>query len=218
MTETEIEVKFSLSAFQKLKLYIANVEDEVSGLGFTKTKGGVILVHDIILLPQEVTPAGTVIDKAGLAKYFDERMEKKLSTEDIRTWWHSHADMGVTWSLTDEQTIEDFDTEGETNNWILSVLGNHAGEFNLRLDVFSPFRFTYEDVKWGIDWAIDEKLKDSIMAEIKEKVTKPNRFSAWNSRKNKKKNKNKGYQYGQRGNHISKSLLPETERFIESIV
>lgn len=165
-----IKVKFTLPAYQKLKLYISNVDDEVGGLGYVKVKGQTLTVYDIVLLPQEVSAASTTLLQASIAKYLDNRIKNNLPIEDIHVWWHSHGLMGANWSAIDDQTIEDFNTEREDNNWLLSIVGSQAGEMVIRLDIFSPFRITLDELKWELDLSANPELRKAIKKEIKEKV------------------------------------------------
>lgn len=201
-----VKVKFSIPAFQKLKLYIKSVEEEVSGLGFVKAQGDVLSVYDIILLHQEITAASTALCQKSIARYLDNRMKKELPIEDIRVWWHSHGDMDVFWSATDEQAIEGFDIEQEANNWLLSILGNRAGELIARLDIFSPFRITIPELSWEIDLVTNEELEKEIEAEVKQKIIRPSKFSAWLPKRQKQKKSKRNRRNNNR--HKARSNLP----------
>ena len=165
-----IKVKIAIPAFQKLKLYIANVDDEVSGLAYVKADKEILYVYDVILLPQVVSVASTSMIQKSIAQYLDDRIKNNLPIEDIHGWFHSHAEMDTFWSATDVATIEDFDTEREDNNWLLSMVGNQEGKLLCRLDIFSPLRITLDDLPWEISLSPNKELVDSIKAEIKEKV------------------------------------------------
>jgi len=86
---------------------------------------------------------------------------------------NSHASMEASWSMKDDETINDFDTEKPEENWFLSIVGNHQGDLLCRLDLFAPFRYTINEIPWEIGFSPNKELIKSIKKEIKEKVIVP---------------------------------------------
>jgi len=170
-TNMDYTIKFTNRAFQKISLYIDKASGEISGLGKIThdREHSEIIVEDLVLLNQKNTGSSTEIDQDALAKFYDNLMEKGENTAEWKLWWHSHADMTVFWSGTDTNTIEDFDTEQDTNNFFLSIVGNKKGEFKCRLDAFRPFKYTLEDIPWDIQY--DKDLEEEITKEIAEKTS-----------------------------------------------
>lgn len=165
---------FNTKAYNKLCLYVANTDDEISGLGkVKKMENDFILIEDIILLEQESSSGGTKLDKEGLTKFYDGLMKKGENPSDWKLWWHSHADFSAFWSGTDKDTIESLDVEQDSNNWWLSIVMNRDVEMKARIDIFQPFRQTIDVEKWVFYNPFDEKLDEKIKKEIKKKVTKP---------------------------------------------
>ena len=173
-------VFISHKAHQKLLCYIENVKEEVSGMGlverFTSDDGtytsDCIYVKDVFLLDQEVTGSTTDFTGAAMAKFFQERQEADPNDDlgGYKLWWHSHSDFGVFWSPTDETAIDSFDQEVDTNNWFLSIVGNHKGDLLARIDVYRPFRMTINKIPIIVE-DIEPSLKEELVKEIKEKVT-----------------------------------------------
>jgi len=184
----EPKVSFSLEAYQKLKLYAEHATGEISGLGKIRKEEMRIVVEDIILLEQEAGHTSTIISLDGMAKVMDKLLE---DGEDMpRCWWHSHANMEVFWSGTDIATIASLDNLQEEDNWWLSVEINKKGEIKARIDVFSPFPGTFDDLDWDIEYG-NEELEKAIIDEIEEKVKKPEKImNYFENKKKNKKNKN----------------------------
>jgi hypothetical protein len=90
---------------------------------------------------------------------------KGIDTSKLKLWWHSHANMGVFWSTTDENTIKLFD-----NGWMISLVGNKKGEILSRLDIYDPIRFTLGNLELKIIIETDPLLEKQIEDEIAEKV------------------------------------------------
>ena len=79
--------------------------------------------------------------------------------------------MKTFFSKTDEDSIESFDLEKSEDNWFLSVVVNHVGNLEARIDVFAPFRYTLDSLDWDIQF-FDPALSSQLRAEIAQKVTK----------------------------------------------
>ena len=184
-----IRVNFNLVDYQRLMLFAELCQWEISGLAKVKHENGIFTVSDVIVLPQTVSGASTVLSQDGLAEFLDEVVKNGGDPSEWRCWWHSHANMDCFWSQTDEATIEDFDLEQEANNWWLSVVVNKAGTVLSRLDVFQPVRITLDRLSWG--FVPDENLRAQVLQEIETNVKeeKPAVYYGWEWNKKSKKNK-----------------------------
>lgn len=165
---------FSHEAYKKMMAYVNNVEGEVSGIGAVVYDSDPceFIVEDIFLIEQTISAGSTSMSEDGIAKFFQERLKakKKDDLSKYKLWWHSHYNFGVFWSGTDDTTIEDFDQEKKENNWFLSVVVNQREKILARLDLFEPFRMTYN----GVPIYIEDKEPDvdnKILAEIDKKVS-----------------------------------------------
>lgn len=200
-----MKIVFPVQVYQKLRMYVDNIESEVSGFGRVEIIDDVVRIEDIKIFNQTVSGADTKLEGKDIAKFIlslpkDERVKWKL-------WWHSHADMETFFSGIDTATISDFDSEMPEDNWMVSMVTNHKGDYKTRIDMFAPFRYTIDDVEFEVDYN-DEKLLEQIKAEIAEKVTEPapyvatypltknfqfqndDNFSNWNKKKRKNGSRN----------------------------
>ena len=122
-------------------------------------------IYDIEVLPQVVTSSHASIKQEDLAKFLVEKMKKKESTVDYKVWWHSHATFDVFFSITDIQTIE----ESDGFPYLISIVGNHKGEFKTRLDVFKPVPATME-FELIVQASENKEIKQWCKREIAKKV------------------------------------------------
>lgn len=185
-------VHLTYEAYIKLRAYVLNVKNEVGGWGSVsfdpETK--VITVNDVFLIEQEVTAGTTVLDPKGMARFYSER-KKENPDDDLgsyKLWWHSHAGFATIWSQTDNDTIDNLDPL-EEGGWMLSIVDNYLGDLVARLDVYSPFRITYNQMVWWADH-IPPVLNEQIKAEIEEKVRElvvVEKPKYWNQYRNKNK-------------------------------
>lgn len=164
------ELYLSKRAYLKMKYYVTQCEEEISGLGKVETEviDGVriFLVTDLEIFKQEVTAAHSTIDDDALAKFQYDVMQKGENPADYKLWWHSHAKMDVFFSTTDTATID----KSREFNYLISLVTNHEMEFHARIDTYDPIR-AFEELKVVILEDEDEELKAACKKEIQEKVT-----------------------------------------------
>jgi len=161
-----MNILFSSTAYQKYRTFINSCEYEISGLGRCTILGTTIYVDDIILLPQEVTGATTDIDDDAQAKFLYE--ETKAGTlKEINLWWHSHVDFKCFWSGTDTATIK----RSSNSPYMVSIVGNKAGDALGRLDIFGDINCTIDITDINYE-EISDDIKSFCEQEIKNKVTK----------------------------------------------
>lgn len=167
-----MKIWFPIKVYQKMRAYVNNTKLEISGLGRVERRGEDFWITDVKILEQRVTGTETVLDRRAIGKFYDEIMQEGGATEEWKLWWHSHNNMEAFFSKTDVDTIDDFDTEEEANNWWLSIVTNHEGKIKNRVDIYRPIRCNIADLDWDISFD-DSELDDEIKLEISEKVTEP---------------------------------------------
>ncbi len=156
--------------FQKLRLYVEGVPGEISGFGKVRKEKDTLFVEEIRIFSQSVSGGDAKLDYKSLGKFWDELMKNNEEPADWKLWWHSHANMDAYFSNIDEATIEDYDTQQQVDNWLLSLVTNKLGKTMTRLDVFQPIRCTIENLPVDIRFN-NPAVKEQIKKEIKEKVT-----------------------------------------------
>ena len=159
MTTTKLGL--SWNAWKHLKAYVAEAEGEISGLGRIVLKEGKPLVTEIYLLPQTAGFAETNLTQEGLVAFLSE-VDKP---EEIKLWWHSHADMDVFWSATDEGTIAEL-----SKTWFMSLVANKKGLMLARMDIFEPVQVSVDMEVTIAEPTLTIAFKQKIKAEIDEKV------------------------------------------------
>ena len=164
-----MNVIFTADVYKKLRAYVLAIDTEIGLFGKVEKKGDVLFVSGLVLLSQQVSWGKTIIDRHALDQFYLSLMDKGIDPSPWKCWIHSHATMKTFFSTTDEATIESFDLEHPVDNWFLSIVVNHAGSLNARLDVFSPFRYTIGNLPWDVEFE-DPKLIEEVQKEIAEKV------------------------------------------------
>ncbi len=157
------------TARKKLRYYVDQCEDEISGLGkVKKVSPGVFVFYDLEIFEQVVSAAHSTIDEEALGKFMYEKTKAKEKLSEYRVWWHSHAAMKTFWSGTDNGTID----KSVEFPWLISLVTNHAGDLLARLDLFDPVRVTEQEITVTVIEDEDPELKAQCLKEIELKVRK----------------------------------------------
>jgi len=123
---------YKLQAWAKL----AHDEDkhEISGLMTAiPQKDGRYLMSDIEILKQENTSVETDIDGDSVMEY-KMKYGMKYNNPNMKfVWWHSHHNMGVTWSSTDLKEIDAW----KNNSFSLALVVNLREEYTFRVSLWS---------------------------------------------------------------------------------
>lgn len=166
-------------AADRLGVYLQHPQ-EISGLGQVEVIDGEFVITSVHLLEQTVSNAHTTISEIGVLKLLQELKSRGESTESLRFWWHSHANMEPYFSTIDQRTIAGF---GHLP-WLLSYVGCHRpGQYEARLDIFPS--------NLGLPYAVtvpvvvlphhrpSRRLMRSALAEVRRKVTRaPETFAS----------------------------------------
>lgn len=167
------ELRLSLQVNEKITHWVELAEGEVSGLGIVDpvfAEGGVIEafeVEDVFLLEQVSTKSNTELDPQAVAEFLVEAEEEGFA-DRVHLWWHSHGDMDVFWSGTDDACIEGMGGDP----YLVSLVVNKAGERRARLDTFSPFRITVDHLPCSVILPSLE-LREQCEREFDDKVHEP---------------------------------------------
>ena len=128
-------------ALAALRLYLQAVPGEVSGIGLVADRGGDPHVAEVFILRQESGWSETELHPGSLARFVADFERRGGDPSQLRCWWHSHGDLEVSWSDTDEATIQAFPGDG-----LVSLVGNRRGDLLCRVDRWGPGRETHREV------------------------------------------------------------------------
>jgi hypothetical protein len=154
------------TAMKKIQYYTEAATGEVSGLGTViKDKDGDYIVEEVFLLEQESSSAETELKPEAISKLMEDMIKRNEDPGKLKFWWHSHANMGVFWSGTDDECAETLSKE-----FAFSLVVNKSGERKCRVDVYDPIRITKDDIRCEELLEEDIDLKKTCEEEVKEKV------------------------------------------------
>lgn len=181
-------------AYLKMKYFVEECNDEISGFGKVKQYKDedledIFKIYDIEILKQTVTGASAIIDEETIAKFLYQKTKRNIKTSVYRVWWHSHATMGSFFSVTDDTTIN----QSTEFPYLISIVSNHKHEIKARIDIFSPIRIS-QIIELIVEEDDDEELRKKCIKDIEKKV-KYDKFLSYNDEAKDTDYKGKDYPY-----------------------
>ena len=163
--DVDLTVFLEPSVNEMLNHWVDMAKGEVSALGLVEEVSGGFLVTEVFLPEQECSSANTLISPESVAKLLIELEEKGYDPQFLRFWAHSHGEMDVFWSNTDEDTMNLL----ANPDYVVAVVGNKRGERLARVDIYQPLNVRFNEVPVEIRLP-DLGLKDICEQAFKEKV------------------------------------------------
>lgn len=149
-------VSIRADALAKIWNWVHLCDKEISGLGTVEVIGNSYVVDEVYLYKQYVTGSETELDSAAVSSFMQSISEKKRRR--LRFWWHSHVNMGVFWSSTDEECVKTL----LQDDYIISTVFNKKGENLTRVDIKKDWPLTLDNLSYGIE-------KPNIISEMEAK-------------------------------------------------
>ena len=146
---------------ERMRHYTNLAAGEVSGLGTVEEFNGGFLVTDLFLPKQTCSPGGTELDQESVATLLMELDQAGKDSGALRYWFHSHGDLDVFWSRTDEECINNL----ANGDYVLSLVTNKRGHMLARLDIFRPVRVTIDQVPVSVR-STSESLVERCRQEV----------------------------------------------------
>jgi len=171
LTAQQLKVYIDV-AKEKISNWAALAKGEVSGLGLVselRDDKGVLtgfFVEDVFLIKQTSGSASTELDDNAVSAMLVELDAKGVDIGLAKLWWHSHGDLGVFWSSTDEECAAGL----ANSRYFVSIVVNKKGDIKCRVDLYEPIRVVIDDVPVETVFP-DYGTLEQCTAEFREKVT-----------------------------------------------
>jgi len=154
--------------YQQIIHYTMATEDEISCLGMCRWDNKEIRVYELFLPKQVNSTGSTLLDEDEAAKILTNLIRAGRNPAELRLWFHSHGNMGVFWSGTDDDCCK---TLGVTD-FSVSIVGNRKKKLLGRVDIYKPFHLTISGVDIAVEDEVDFTIPQRIKDEVDEKVEK----------------------------------------------
>ncbi len=163
------KVLLSGEAEKQLRVWTQAAKGEFSCFGVIEKDedSGAIVIVKFFLPEQTCTDSHTSPDRESMGALMTELVKVGHDVSDLRCWAHSHADLNCFWSSEDADTIEQMDN----GDWLVSIVTNKQGHFRARLDLYSPWRITVDQIKVGFLASVERD--ETLEKELSDKVHTP---------------------------------------------
>ena len=171
--ETTLEdvptIYISEQAFKDMMIIVGEVKTEVGWLGDVQKLGSDYLINEIFITEQEVSMGTTEMSVEGMAKLCQKLVKREDAEEicnNLKFWGHSHVNMQVEPSGTDDQQMEKF----SYNDFFIRGILNKKGEMKFWLYIYE-YGLMIEDVPWMIHIEPEEDRADELRKIIDKAAT-----------------------------------------------
>ena len=164
-----------MDALRKMKTFINECDLEIGWLGIVERfeKDNMFLIEDVMLFNQEVSSVTTDIDDTDLTKFANDTM-KELGTKKgsellnkVRMWGHSHVNMGVSASGTDDKQMDVF--EDNNSDFFIRLIANKKD--SMKIDIFDYANgITYLNVDYYVSYNGEEREISNSIIELQKKL------------------------------------------------
>lgn len=151
--------------FKTMMGYVVSCAEEVGGFSMIRRVGTDLEVYDVFLMEQVVGPGEFNADAEAVGRCITELVRARKPTQDMHLLWHSHVGGFAGFSPTDVAQIHALGVD-----WMVSLVLNHRGEWEARLDVYKPFRVCHPlelVVLLDLEDELLEQCRSDIMAKVR---------------------------------------------------
>lgn len=168
-------VNITMDVLAKIKAYVEGTDIEVAWILMVEETGVypklTYTIYDTALLEQTRSSTSADMTEEGMQNYMKKLIKdgKEEDINKIRGWGHSHVNMGVTPSGTDDATYEEY---YKSTPFFIRLIANKRGEIGI--DVINrENEIKFNNVQWNVVYEDEcQKLEDNrqnLLSEI-EKV------------------------------------------------
>ena len=159
---------FTEQVLAKFKGYVDNCSLEIGWLALVKIDAqGRYIVYDTLLPHQNVSATTTDLMESGLQEVGEEILATRPDEfNNVRCWCHSHVNMQVCPSGTDDSTFEQF---YENCEYFIRVICNKKGDMRVDfVDLEKEIRF--DNVNWYILLSKETEVLNNSIAKYQKEI------------------------------------------------
>lgn len=170
------KVYYSDKAWAKISYLVKRAEGEVGWLGLVDRHGENYLITDVFVPKQEVTGATTNISAEAYNQIMFECIKEGVYRDNLCYWGHSHVNMDVGPSITDERTTQGYLETTTDGGFFIRGIYNKSG--STKVDVYEKESSTSGWIFECVDNSLLPRTMDSeefkkFATEFNDKVITP---------------------------------------------
>jgi hypothetical protein len=189
--DTSWKIKIPRCLYDKIFMYTKCIDKEIAGFGDVEVDdtNKLYCITSLMMFKQKVSGSSVDFSSEHLGEMLGEAMASGQDLSKTKFEWHSHVNMGVFWSATDEECCKTL--VGCSRDFYLFFVVNKKGELLARVDYLVPFaggtiQLTHLQIPVLIEEPVDNELETIVKADIAKYIEEPaTHHNAWNSREYK---------------------------------
>lgn len=166
MEDIDFKIIIPLESYRKIFAYVDLVETEITGFADCEynEEDNAFKIGEVYLLEQEASGAEVEMSEEKVSE-FTLQMINQGKTQLPRCWWHSHVNMNVFFSGTDETAIKEL----QNDSFLLALVVNKSRELKADITISKPFYYRWKDLPVEIDYSAGE-IPEELRKEVEKKV------------------------------------------------
>lgn len=177
--QNKVQLFFTPKAYIKMFSLVDEFSTEVQWHGLVKRIDDFsFVITDILVFPHEASAATVISDEEEYTKWLDTLDDEDMS--QLRFHGHSHVNMGITPSVTDntyrKNLLGNFGTPAENDDFFyIFLIANKRREYNIQVfDFKNNSLYDYKDDEVDVIVLLDEdEIINTFINEAKRLVKKP---------------------------------------------
>lgn len=164
------DVVISSDDWTTIMAYVSACDVEINGFAMVDydERTNRFTISAPFILKQFATGASVETDDVALAMHMDQMMQAGKDLSRMRAQWHSHVNMQAYFSPTDTANMDRW-----AGDWLISIVANKRGEYDCRMDIYKPVRFSFK-LKLSIIFSPpSEEEQDAVREQVTTLVHKP---------------------------------------------
>ena len=164
----DLAVVLAPQAFTQLFGYAYSTGLEISCLGIVRRDGALFQIERFCLVKQHSSTGHTELDQEAVAAVVEELRKEGKADEltALKCWAHSHPNLGLFWSKTDDDTCARL-----VSDWLVSLVVSNDFAIRCRIDVGGTIPFTIDQVPVFVEAAAEKDLLARVRRQVQELVS-----------------------------------------------
>ncbi len=164
----DVAVILKKEAFEQLFGWAYSTSCEISCLGSVKRDGNRFIIDKFYLLKQAGSFGSTIINEDALQELMEQLIKegKGDKVQSVKCWGHSHPNLDVFWSMTDDSTCRLL-----VNDYLVSIVVSNNFAIRCRIDITTPVPVTFDNIPVFYEIPRDKLSMEKYSEQVKSAVS-----------------------------------------------
>ncbi len=164
----DVAVVLTKDAFEQLFGWAYSTSCEISCLGSVHREGNRFFIDKFYLLKQAGSFGSTIINDDAIAELMEQLIKegKGDKVQSVKCWGHSHPNIDVFWSTTDDSTCRLL-----VNDYLISIVVSNNFAIRCRIDITTPVPVTFDNIPVFYQIPENKLPMEKYAAEVRSAVS-----------------------------------------------